>query len=52
MFVVALTISDTRTTQWEDPRLSNPQIAGPVSALVINIVYFRTWFIHIFVVIR
>lgn len=20
---------DTRTTQWEDPRLSNPQIAGP-----------------------
>lgn len=22
--------SDTRTTQWEDPRLSNPHIAGPV----------------------
>jgi hypothetical protein len=22
---------DTRTTQWEDPRMSNPQIAGPVS---------------------
>lgn len=21
---------DTRTTQWEDPRLLNPQIAGPV----------------------
>lgn len=21
--------SDTRTTQWEDPRLSNPEIAGP-----------------------
>lgn len=21
-------ISDTRTTQWEDPRLSNPNIAG------------------------
>jgi len=20
---------DTRTTQWEDPRLSNPNIAGP-----------------------
>jgi len=22
---------DTRTTQWEDPRLNNPKIAGPVS---------------------
>lgn len=21
-------LSDTRTTQWEDPRLSNPNIAG------------------------
>jgi len=52
MFVVALTISDTRTTQWEDPRLSNPQIAGPVSVLFISIVYFRTWFVHIFVLIR
>ena len=24
---------NTRTTQWEDPRLSNPQIAGPVSRI-------------------
>lgn len=23
-----LPTSDTRTTQWEDPRLSNPKIAG------------------------
>ena len=22
-------VSDTRTTQWDDPRLSNPNIAGP-----------------------
>jgi len=52
MFVVAVTISDTRTTQWEDPRLSNPQIAGPVSVLFISIEYFITWFVHVCVVIR
>lgn len=28
---------NTRTTQWEDPRLSNPQIAGPVSNFIIFI---------------
>lgn len=26
---VCFIFPDTRTTQWEDPRLSNPQIAGP-----------------------
>lgn len=26
---------DTRTTQWEDPRMSNPQIAGPVRKLIL-----------------
>lgn len=28
-----LSFADTRTTQWEDPRMSNPQIAGPVSTI-------------------
>lgn len=29
MQILHYTSLDTRTTQWEDPRLSNPQIAGP-----------------------
>lgn len=26
---ICISYPDTRTTQWEDPRLSNPEIAGP-----------------------
>jgi len=29
---------DTRTTQWEDPRLNNPKIAGPVSLILLYII--------------
>lgn len=28
MYIVSYPFLDTRTTQWDDPRLSNPQIAG------------------------
>lgn len=30
MYFFFIYFKDTRTTQWEDPRMSNPQIAGPV----------------------
>lgn len=29
-YLFSYCFTDTRTTQWEDPRMSNPQIAGPV----------------------
>lgn len=35
-------VLDTRTTQWEDPRLSNPNIAGPVSLIRIYTTLERT----------
>lgn len=31
---------DTRTTQWEDPRLNNPKIAGPVSLIFYLIIFY------------
>jgi len=31
---------DTRTTQWEDPRLNNPKIAGPVSFILFYYIQF------------
>lgn len=31
---ISLFFLDTRTTQWEDPRLNNPNIAGPVNNLI------------------
>lgn len=35
--LTSLLLLDTRTTQWEDPRLNNPKIAGPVS-LILNLI--------------
>lgn len=30
-FLFSLPFSDSKITQWEDPRLQNPAITGPVS---------------------
>lgn len=41
---------DTRTTQWEDPRMSNPQIAGPVRDYKYFIRIFIYSIIYIYIV--